>query len=127
VEDCGARLGGTEYLFCHALDPIPEDLAPMEALARTALADPMVGPSADRAARIVRDARAFGAEAVVVSRIPGASHCALEGAVIGRIVRRELGLPLVELEVPPVADPLWPTLKTRLEALVETVLERRTR
>ncbi|HUU09755.1 MAG TPA: 2-hydroxyacyl-CoA dehydratase family protein [Phycisphaerae bacterium] len=127
VEDCGARLGGTEYLFCHALDPIPEDLAPMEALARTALADPMVGPSADRAARIVRDARAFGAEAVVVSRIPGASHCALEGAVIGRIVRRELGLPLVELEVPPVADPLWPTLRTRLEALVETVLERRTR
>ena len=127
VEDCGARLAGTEYLFCHALDPIPEDLPPMEALARTALADPMVGPSADRAARIVRDARAFGAEAVVVSRIPGASHCALEGAVIGRIVRRELGLPLVELEVPPVADPLWPTLRTRLEALVETVLERRTR
>jgi benzoyl-CoA reductase/2-hydroxyglutaryl-CoA dehydratase subunit BcrC/BadD/HgdB len=127
LEDCGARLCGTEYLFCHALDAIPQDLPPMEALARMALADPMVGPSADRAARVVRDARAFGAEGVVVSRIPGASHCALEGAVIGGIVRDELGLPVVELEVPPVADPLWPTLKTRLEALVETVLDRRTR
>jgi len=127
LEDCGARLAGTEYLFCHALDAIPEDLPPMEALARMALADPMVGPSADRAARVVRDARAMGAEAVVVSRIPGASHCALEGTVIGHIVRQELDLPVVELEVPPVADALWPTLRTRLEALVETVLERRKR
>jgi hypothetical protein len=125
LEDCGGRLCGTEFLFCHALDAIPEDLPPMEALARMALADPMVGPSADRAARIARDARAFGAEAVVISRIPGASHCATEGGVIGQIVRQQIGLPVVELEVPPVADPLWPTLKTRLEALVETVIERR--
>ena len=125
LEDCGGRLCGTEFLFCHAIDAIPEDLPPMEALARMALADPMVGPTADRAARIVRDARAFGAEAVAISRIPGASHCATEGAVIGQIVRDQLDLPVVELEAPPVADPLWPTLKTRLEALVETVLELR--
>ena len=97
----------------------------MEALARMALADPMVGPSADRASRIVRDARAFGAEAVVVSRIPGASHCALEGAVIAEIVRTRLDLPVVELEVPTVADPMLPTLRTRLEAIAETVLKRR--
>jgi hypothetical protein len=127
LEDCGGRLCGTEFLFCHAIDAIPEDLPPMEALARMALADPMVGPTADRAARIVRDARAFGAEALVVSRIPGASHCAMEGGVIGQIVRQQTGLPVVELEVPPLADPLWPTLKTRLEALIETVLERRTK
>ena len=127
LEDCGGRLCGTEFLFCHALDAIPEGLPPMEALARMALADPMVGPSADRAARIASDARAFGAEAVVVSRIPGASHCAMEGGVIGEIVRQQIGLPVVELEVPPVADPLWPTLKTRLEALVETVMERRSK
>ena len=125
LEDCGGRLCGTEFLFSHALDPIPEDLPPMEALARMALADPMVGPSADRAERIVRDARAFGAEAVVVSRIPGASHCALEGAVIAEIVRTELDLPVVELEVPPVVDPMLPTLRTRLEAIAETVLKRR--
>jgi hypothetical protein len=105
---------------------IPEDLPPMEALARTALGDPMVGPAADRAARIVRDDRRFGAEAVVVSRIPGASHCATEGAVIGETVGRRLGLPVVELEVPTVADPILPALRTRIEALVETVVKRRT-
>ncbi|MGB2613693.1 MAG: 2-hydroxyacyl-CoA dehydratase family protein [Phycisphaerae bacterium] len=127
LEDCGGRLAGTEFLFSHALDPIPEDLPPMEALARMALADPMVGPSTDRAARIVRDARAFRAEAVLVSRIPGASHCALEGAVIARVVREELAIPVVEMEVPPVADSMMPTLRSQLEALVETVLERRKR
>ena len=45
----------------------------------TALADPMVGPASERAERICRDAGAVGAEAMVVSRIPGASHCASEG------------------------------------------------
>ncbi|MHC5055065.1 MAG: 2-hydroxyacyl-CoA dehydratase [Planctomycetota bacterium] len=125
LEDAGGRLSGTEFLFCHALDEIPEDVPPMEALARTALADPMVGPAADRAERICRDVERFGAEAVVISRIPGASHCATEGAVIGEAVRDRMGLPVVELEVPPVADALMPTLRTRLEALVETALSRR--
>ena len=125
LEECGGRLAGTEFLFSHALDAIPEDLPPLEALARAALADPMVGPAADRADRVVRDAAAFAAEAVVISRIPGASHCATEGAVIGEAVRARLGLPVVELEVPPVIDPMLPTLTTRLEALVEMVRERR--
>lgn len=84
LEDVGGRVCGTEYLFCHALDAIPEDLPPMEALARMALADPMVGSPVDRAERIAADVDRFGAEAVVVSRIPGASHCALEGLVIDR-------------------------------------------
>ncbi len=30
-------------------------------------------------------------------------------------------MPVVEIEVPPVTDALEPTLRTRLEALVETV------
>ncbi len=125
LEESGGRVCGTEYLFCHALDPIPEDLPPMEALARAALADPMAGPSDDRARRICADAAEFGAEAVVISRIPGASHCATEGAVIGEIVRRRLGLPVLEIEVPPITDSMEPTLRTRLEALVETVTQRR--
>lgn len=125
LEDVGGRICGTEYLFCHALNPIPEDIAPMEALARTALADPMVGPSADRAEYVVREIRKFGAEGVVVSRIPGASHCASEGSVIGDAVRNQLGIPVVEIEVSPVADAMEPALRTRLEALVETVRNRR--
>jgi len=125
LEECGGRLCGTEFLFCHAIDPIPADLAPMEALARAALADPMVGPTKDRADRIVFDASEYGAEAVIVSRIPGASHCVREGGVIATRVRAELSIPVIEIEVPPVSDALMPALRTRLEALVEAVRGRR--
>jgi benzoyl-CoA reductase/2-hydroxyglutaryl-CoA dehydratase subunit BcrC/BadD/HgdB len=127
LEDCGGRICGTEYLFAHALDPIPLTVPPMEALARMALADPMVGSATDRAARIVAEIRRFGAEAVIVSRIPGASHCALEGEIIGEIVREECGLPVLEIEGPPMTDAVQPALRTRLEALVETVENRRSR
>jgi hypothetical protein len=120
LEECGGRLGVTEFLFCHALDAIPEDLPPMEALARMALADPMVGPAADRAERVCRDARRFGAEAILVSRIPGASHCASESAVIRRLAGERLGIPVSEIEVPPVCDSLAPSIRTRLEALIES-------
>ena len=127
LEDCGGRICGTEYLFAHALDPIPLDVPPMEALAQMALADPMVGSAVDRAARIVAEICRFGAEAVIVSRIPGASHCALEGEIIGEIVRAECGVPVLEIEVPPLTDAVYPSLRTRLEALVETVVNRRSR
>ncbi|HEY3298265.1 MAG TPA: 2-hydroxyacyl-CoA dehydratase family protein [Armatimonadota bacterium] len=125
LEDCGGRVCGTEYLFCHALDQIPENIPPMEALARSALADPMVGSSSDRAQRICRDIRDFGAEAVVISRIPGASHCALEGTIIGENIRCELGIPVLEIEVPPLSDSIRASLTTRLEAMIETVKEHR--
>jgi hypothetical protein len=125
LEDWGGRICGSDYMFTHALDKIPEDLPPFEALARTALADPMVGSTLDRAARIVRDCRAFGAEAVVVSRIPGASHCAREGAIIREVVQREVGLPAIELEIPPVSDAMLPALGSRLQALMEIARARR--
>jgi benzoyl-CoA reductase/2-hydroxyglutaryl-CoA dehydratase subunit BcrC/BadD/HgdB len=126
LEECGGRVCGTEYLFTHALDAVPEDRPPLSALAAAALADPMVGSSIDRARRICRDVVRFGAEAVVVSRIAGASHCALEGWTIQEVVREELDIPILEIEVPPVADAVTPSLRTRLEALVETVKQRRT-
>ena len=125
LEDCGGRVCGTEYIFCHALDEIPEDLPPMEALARMALADPMVGPAADRADRVCSDIRRFGSEAVVISRMPGASHCATEGEVIADAVRSRLGLPVVEFEVPPLSDSFQATLRTRLEAVIEAANARR--
>ncbi|MBA7632173.1 hypothetical protein ES703_39716 [subsurface metagenome] len=127
LEDCGGRICGTEYLFTHALDAIPEDLPGLEALARMALADPMVGSSADRAERICADIRKLGAEAVLISRIPGASHCALEGEVISEIVQDKFDIPVLEIEVPPVTDSMRPTVRTRLEALVETIKARRKR
>ena len=127
LEDCGGRVCGTEYLFTHALDAIPEDVPALEALAQMALADPMVGSSIDRAQRICADIRRFGSEAVLISRIPGASHCALEGQIISEIVRDKFDIPVLEIEIPPVTDSMRPTLRTRLEALVETIKARRTR
>ncbi|MBI4582048.1 MAG: 2-hydroxyacyl-CoA dehydratase [Planctomycetes bacterium] len=120
VEDVGGRICGTDYMFTHALDAIPEDCPPMEALARTALADSMAGPVSQRADRICRDAARFGSQAVLVSRIPGASHCATEGAIIAEIVRSRLDLPVIEIEVPSNTDAIEPGLCTRLQALVET-------
>jgi benzoyl-CoA reductase/2-hydroxyglutaryl-CoA dehydratase subunit BcrC/BadD/HgdB len=125
LERCGGRLCGTEFLFCHALDAIPENLPPLEALARMALADPMVGGAADRAARICSDIELFGAEALLISRIPGASHCATEGDVIREAVQARCGIPVLEIEVPPLSDSIQATIVTRIEALVETALERR--
>jgi hypothetical protein len=127
LEELGGRICGSDYMFTHALDLIPENLPPLDALARTALADPMVGPTADRAGRIVRECQAGHAEAVVVSRIPGASHCAREGEIILETVRRKIGIPAIELEIPPVCDAMLPTLGSRLQALIETAKARRTK
>ena len=79
----------------------------------------------DRAGRIARDIMAFGAEACLVGRIPGASHCAVEGSIIREKVLKDCGVPTLEIEVPPVSDAMLPTLRTRLEAIVETVKEGR--
>jgi benzoyl-CoA reductase/2-hydroxyglutaryl-CoA dehydratase subunit BcrC/BadD/HgdB len=125
LEDCGGRVCGTDYLFGHALEEIPEDLPPLEALARVALADPMVGSTQERAQQITTQIRRFGAEALVVSRIPGASHCARESGLIREDVMDQTGIPTLEIEVPPLCDALLPTLRSRLEALVETALARR--
>jgi len=125
LEDWGGRVCGSDYMFTHALDLIPDNLPPLEALARTALADPMVGSTTERAARIVRECRDFHVEAVVVSRIPGASHCAWEGAIIREAVQKALGLPTIELEIPPVCDAMLPTLGSRVQALIETARARR--
>lgn len=125
IEDVGGRICGTDYMVLHAIDRIPEDVPPMQALARAALADVMVGPAQDRVDRICRDAARFGAEAVVISRIPGASHCATEGAVIRDGVRERLNLPSVEIEVMSITNAVEPSLRTRLQALIESVKERR--
>lgn len=125
LEEWGGRICGTDYMFAHALDAIPENLPPWEALARTALADPMVGSTQERGKRLLGECQAAHAEAVVISRIPGASHCGREGAILRQMVSEKLGLPCVEIEIPPVCDSLIPTLGSRLQALVETARMRR--
>jgi hypothetical protein len=124
LEDLGGRLVGSEFLFPHAIDPLPEDVPPLEALARAALADPMAGPAAQRAARIAREAQAARAEVVVVSRIPGASHCPFEARAVARACQ-SLHIPVVEVEVPPLTEGIDPAFATRLTAAFEIAQERR--
>ncbi len=45
--------------------------------------------------------------------------------MIAEIVQEKFDIPVVEIEVPPVTDSMRPTVRTRLEALVETVEARR--
>jgi hypothetical protein len=125
VEECGGRICGTDFLFGHALAGIREDLPPMEALAQAALSDPMIGPAQDRAAQVAGGIERFRAEALVISRIPGASHCAREGAIIREYVRNKLNIPTVEIEVAPLCDAGMPSLRSRLQALIETALNQR--
>jgi hypothetical protein len=125
LEQCGGRICGTEYLFSHAIDMIPEDLPPDDAIAQMALADPMVGSATERAMRICNDIRRFGSEAVLISRIPGASHCALEGHIISEIVHKQLDIPVLEIEVPPIADSVCASLTNRIESLIEIITQRR--
>jgi len=127
LEDCGLRLCGTDFMFTHAITRIPDDVPPLEALARCVLADPMCGPTGDRARFIIAESRRLGSEAIVVSRIPGASHCAFEGGIIKDLAGEDLDIPVIELEIPPVCDAYEQTLRGRLEALRETITARRGR
>ncbi len=124
-EDMGGSLAGTEYLFRHALLPIPEDRPPLEALAEAALKDPMIGTAQYRARLVIDEARKYGAEGVIVSQIPGASHCATEGVVIRQEVRRALGIPVLEIVTPPVSDAAIGQLATRFEGFFEIIRSRR--
>jgi benzoyl-CoA reductase/2-hydroxyglutaryl-CoA dehydratase subunit BcrC/BadD/HgdB len=124
-EDMGGVVAGTEYLFRHALLPIPEHMPPLEALAETALRDPMIGTAQYRARLIIEEVRKYGAEGVVVSSIPGASHCATEGLVIRQEVQRALDLPVLEIVVPPLADASLAQLATRFEGFFEVIRSRR--
>ena len=124
-EEVGGRLAGADFMFTHSLQEIPEDLPPLEALARTALADPMAGPASDRADFVIGEMRRYGAEALAISRIPGGSHCTGEAEVIRRKVSETLGVPVVEFECPSLIEGMEQALRTRLQALMETARARR--
>jgi benzoyl-CoA reductase subunit C len=124
VEELGGRIAGSEYLFSHALEPLREDLPPIDALALAALSDPMIGATAYRARRVLAEARKYRAEGVIVSRIPGASHCAAESFLLKEIVEGQ-GIPVLVLTVPPLSDGAHPQLRARIQSFFELLKERR--
>jgi len=124
-ERLGGAIAGSEYLFRHALLPIRTDISPLRALALQALSDPMIGPSTYRADIVCDDAVKYKAEGVVISNIPGASHCATEGSVIREMVTKKLGLPVLEITVSPLTDSGLGQLSTRFEAFFELIRKKR--
>lgn len=121
LEECGGRLCGTDFMFYHALDDIPEDIHPLIALAQMALADPMVGSASDRSKRIISEINRYGAEGIIISRILGASHCATEGSIIHENIQQTMDIPIIEIEVSPISDAIYPSLHTKISALVESI------
>jgi len=115
LEDAGGRLCGTDFMFTHALAPLDENAPPLRSLAAMALQDPMAAPTSARMWMCVEEVQRLGAKGIIVSRIPGASHCAFEAAALERMT----ALPVLEIEVAPVTDPYAPALVTRLQAFVE--------
>ncbi len=124
LEECGGRVCGTEYPVLPCARCHPRGSAAAGGARADGAGRSHGRPGAGPAERICRDIAAFGAEAVIISRIPGASHCALEGTIIAEVIRQRLGMPVIELEVPPVLDAMRATLQTRIEALLETVTKK---
>ncbi|MCL2104689.1 MAG: 2-hydroxyacyl-CoA dehydratase family protein [Kiritimatiellaeota bacterium] len=117
LEDAGGRLCGTDFMFAHALALLDETVPPLQCLAEMALQDPMAAPTSARMQMCVQDAERLHANGIIVSRIPGASHCAFELLALAHMT----SLPVLEIEVAPVTDPYAPSLLTRLQAFVENL------
>lgn len=115
LESVGGRLAGSDFMFGHALDLIDATMPPLRALACMAADDPMAGPIGTRMHRAVAEAHRVGAKGIVVSRIPGASHCPYEAIS----ARRVSDLPVLEIEVDSLVDAYSPALLTRMQAFVE--------
>ena len=125
LEELGGRLGGTDFMTAQAMAPIPLDLPPLAALARTALCDHMLGGDRRRAVLAVAEAGAVAG--AVVARIPGASHGCAEGpALVQAIAAAGARWPVAGIEVPTLADSDAGQIRGRLEALLETAQARRT-
>jgi benzoyl-CoA reductase/2-hydroxyglutaryl-CoA dehydratase subunit BcrC/BadD/HgdB len=121
LEDAGGRLCGSEFLFSHARAPLDTEYkSPFDSLAEAILNDPLIGTTQDRGRKIITDIKKFQSRGVIISRIPGASHCAFEGHIIGTMIQDTLNIPVLEIEVPPLSDSLCPSLTTRISALIET-------
>lgn len=115
LEEAGGRLCGTDFMFSHALSLLEETGDPFDTLARMALSDPMAGTTRARMKICLEEAKRCGAKGIIVSRIPGASHCAFEASMLASLS----DLPLLEIEVSSLTDSYAPALMTRLQGFME--------
>jgi benzoyl-CoA reductase/2-hydroxyglutaryl-CoA dehydratase subunit BcrC/BadD/HgdB len=125
MEELGARVAGTEYMFGHAFQAIDKQLPPLAALAENVLGDPMIGSAARRARLIAAEAERYAAEGVVLVSFFGASHCAWESRIIAEELRARPGLPTLIINAQSTGNAVPAAVRSRLEAFVETLRARR--
>ncbi|MFA6566803.1 MAG: 2-hydroxyacyl-CoA dehydratase family protein [Victivallales bacterium] len=125
LEDCGGCVAGTEYLISHSRFQLRENIRPLKAIAENYMDDPMIGSSEFRARRIVEEARRFRAEGVLMTGIFGASHCPFEENIIGDMIKRELGLPVLSYDVPYSPGRHSEQMVNRIQSFVEMIRGKR--
>jgi hypothetical protein len=125
VEDHGGRVVGTEYVIGQALELLDEEKPPLVAVAESFMAASLTGSTRQRVEPALRLAREYDAEGMIVSGILGGSHCAMESRLIARFAREKLGIPVLEFDVPPPAPEINRQLRTRIDAFMELLRERR--
>lgn len=128
IEDLGGQVVGSEYVINQVRAPLREDLPPLEALANGLLNMSLIGSSARRAQRVIREAGAAGAEGIIISSIFGSSHCASEDRIIAEDVRRALDIPVLAFDVVgPGKQRQQSQILNRMQAFMEVLRARRNR
>ncbi len=125
LEDQGARVVGTEYVINQSLEILDENKPPLEAVAESFMAASLTGSTRQRVASAIHQARRYDAEGVIVSGILGGSHCAMESRLIAEYIKAELDLPVLEFDVPPHGKEISRQIRTRIDAFLEMLTERR--
>ncbi len=127
LEDMGGCVAGTDYFINHAFLPLRQDTDPLTAVAENCFDDRLVRSPSARADAIVKDARHFRAEGVLLSGIFGASHCPWDDRIIRDRVMEELGLPVLTFDVPYSPGRVSEQVRSRIEAFLAIVRQRRER
>ncbi len=125
LEDYGGCVCGTEYLISHAFYQLDESKPPLDAIAENYMDDPLIGASEFRARRIVKEAKRFGAEGVLITGIFGASHCPYEERVIMQAIQKELDIPVVAFDVPYSPGKVSEQVVSRIQGFTELLRSRR--
>lgn len=126
LEDLGGRLAGTEFVINQALYPLLLNDEPINSLADGMLNASLIGTSKARAREIVRQARRFRAEGVIISNIFASSHCAFETAIIKDYVRSTLNIPVLAFDVvAPGKQMMQSQILNRMTAFMELLREKK--
>jgi len=126
LEDLGGRLVATEFVINQALYPLQINGNPLEALADGMLNGSLMGTSKRRADEIIKQAKKYNTEGVIISNVFASSHCAYETSIIKEQIRKELNIPVLTFDVvAPGKQMLQSQILNRMAAFMEMLKEKK--